>query len=60
MNTLVCHTDGCLNQDQPVQYDLAVVDPTDGTTSYVDNVLCGPCGQPITDIQPAIQRGAPV
>jgi len=59
MNTLICHTPGCVNQDKPVPFELAVVDPNDGTTSYVDSVVCGPCQQPITDIQPPIVPGAP-
>jgi len=60
MNTLTCHTPGCPSQGEPVQYELAVVNPVDGTTSYVNTVICGLCGQPITDIQPPIELGAPV
>jgi hypothetical protein len=60
MNTLVCHTVDCINEDLPVEFDLAVVDPNDGTVSYVDSVICGPCRQPITDIDPPIQQGKPL
>jgi hypothetical protein len=59
MSTLTCHTSGCMNEGRPIEFELAVLDPTDGTVSYVDSVICGPCRQPITDIDPPPDLGAP-
>jgi hypothetical protein len=39
--TLTCHTDGCANEDIPIE---VMVDPT------VTRFGCGVCGQPITDV----------
>lgn len=38
--TVICHTPGCENEGIPIQ------------VLYVEVVLCGPCGQQITDINP--------
>jgi hypothetical protein len=48
-----------MNEGRPIEFELAVLDPTDGTVSYVDSVICGPCRQPITDIDPPPDLGAP-
>lgn len=49
MATLVCHTDGCPNAGIPIQYDATFTDD-DGETRNVDLIVCGPCGQEITDV----------
>jgi hypothetical protein len=54
VSTVTCHTDGCENDGVPIEMDLTVewVDEWGEThTSTVTSVVCGPCGQPITDIQ---------
>lgn len=43
MRTATCHTTGCAAADVACTVDPALLDP--GTT-----ILCGTCGQPITDI----------
>lgn len=60
MSTLICHTDGCENQDEPVEMDLSVVDPWTGQTVYVDSAVCGMCWAPITDVDPPFEPGTPV
>ena len=59
MSIVICHTEGCVNQDVAVYMNLATVDPQNGTLEYVGAVSCGPCGQPITDINPPLDPGAP-
>jgi hypothetical protein len=59
VSTLTCHTTGCINQDTPVELDITVTDDTTGAVTYVDNVVCGWCQQPITDISPPFTPGAP-
>lgn len=44
---VTCHTPGCGNAEQPI--DLTFPD-VDGHPLVLDAVLCGPCGQPITDV----------
>lgn len=41
LSTVICHTDGCENAGVPI------------TLPVADVVVCGPCGQTITDITPA-------
>lgn len=48
MATVTCHTDGCANKDHPIVLDLDWTDE-EGVTHTVDMVICGVCGQPITD-----------
>jgi hypothetical protein len=50
MSTVTCHTDGCPNADIPITIDLTHTDPDTGAFETVGSVICGPCGQPITDI----------
>jgi hypothetical protein len=50
MSVLTCHTDGCLNQDEPIDMDLDYTDEG-GQTQTITDVFCGVCSQPITDIQ---------
>jgi hypothetical protein len=59
MNTVTCHTDGCANSgitiDMQLSFDVVDIDGT--TTTYtVGSVSCGICGQPITDIEPPLDR----
>lgn len=42
--TVICHTDGCENFDILIEV----------VTYQGYTVICGPCGQPITDITPVI------
>lgn len=46
MAWLTCHTQGCGNEGVPIELD--IIDPETGEP--VSSVLCGPCGQPITDV----------
>ena len=46
MAKLTCHTTGCSNAGIPI--DLDIVDPETGQP--VDVVVCGACGQSITDV----------
>lgn len=59
MSALTCHTAGCPNQDLPIEMGLTVVDPDTGALVYVDSVVCGACGQPITDVVPPFTAGGP-
>ena len=47
-HTVTCHTEKCENED----IEITVVDP--GTV-----ILCGPCGQQITDIVPPLPEPKP-
>jgi hypothetical protein len=49
MATVTCKTEGCGNEGIPLSVNLSFVDD-DGETQYVDAVMCGVCGQPITDV----------
>ena len=48
MATVTCRTEGCTNRDQPI--DLELTFELDGQVQTVEAVVCGACGQPITDI----------
>jgi hypothetical protein len=50
MATVTCHTDGCENNGIPIEMDLTFTDDEDNVHT-VGSVSCGPCGQPITDIE---------
>jgi len=39
VRTVTCHTEGCDNETLPITFPCA------------DEVICGACGHPITDIQ---------
>jgi hypothetical protein len=54
MTTVTCHTPDCGNADQPIDVDLTFTDP-DGETHTVDAVVCGVCGNPITDLGAATE-----
>lgn len=58
MSTLICHTRGCQNQDAPIQLNLSITDLETGQLVYVDEVVCGLCRQPISDVDPPFQPGA--
>lgn len=49
MDTVICHTEGCANADEPVLMELTWTDE-EGQTQRVDSVTCGVCWQPITDV----------
>ena len=42
---VTCHTDGCENSD------IAIIIGADAENPIV---VCGPCGQQITDVQPVV------
>lgn len=50
MSVVTCHTDGCLNAGVGIETDLTYPDPDTGQRETITHVVCGPCGQPITDI----------
>jgi hypothetical protein len=50
MSIVTCHTDGCTSQGVPIPMELSYTDPTSGTEITVATVICGACGQQITDI----------
>jgi len=52
MTSVICHTPGCLNEDIPVELETTYVDDG-GQTRDVDAVICGPCGEPITNVREA-------
>jgi hypothetical protein len=47
MQTATCHTEGCGNAGHGIALDF--LDPD----TPVDVVVCGGCGQPITDVRDA-------
>ena len=49
MSTVTCHTDGCENEGVPIEVDRSI-DVGDGEVVESPTVVCGPCGQQITDI----------
>lgn len=52
MTTATCHTDDCGNADIPLDVgDLSAPDPF-GDPWVEPNVVCGVCGQQITDLEP--------
>jgi hypothetical protein len=48
MATVTCHAAGCGNADVPI--DLPLVSEREGETVEASSVVCGVCGQEITDI----------
>lgn len=49
MTTVTCHTEGCANAGIPLDVSLSWTDDA-GDAHTVTEVICGPCGNPITDI----------
>lgn len=49
MATLTCHTEGCANAEQALEYELTYRDEQNRVQQITD-VECGVCHQPITDI----------
>ena len=49
MATVTCRTEECPNQGAGIELVLTYEDE-EGATVAVDAVVCGVCGQPITDI----------
>lgn len=51
MSTVTCRTEGCGNADIPLEMDLRILDVAGQPTGeMIENVICGACGEPITDI----------
>lgn len=50
MSTVTCHTEGCGNAEQPIEIELTYRDDNN-VVVQVTHVVCGVCGNPITDIQ---------
>jgi hypothetical protein len=50
MSTVTCRTAGCENNGIQIELDLTFRDDQ-GVVHQVDTVICGACGQPITDIK---------
>ena len=60
MSVATCHTAGCENDGIPVDVgDLTYTDEETGE-EYPMTVVCGPCGNPITDVSEAPEPGPPV
>lgn len=51
MATVTCHTEDCGNADQSIDVGPLTYEDEEGTTQEVGAVICGVCGQSITDIQ---------
>ena len=51
MATVTCHTHGCAKENEAVPDVPVTVTGEDGNETPEDAVICGVCGQPITDIQ---------
>jgi hypothetical protein len=50
VNTVTCRTEGCENNGIGIEMALDYTDPDTGEQVHISAVVCGPCGQPITDI----------
>ena len=50
MAAVTCRTEGCGNADIPIELTLVWTDEG-GQEHSIDQVTCGVCGQPITDIR---------
>jgi hypothetical protein len=49
MAQVTCHTEGCDNAGIPLEVTLTYTDET-GEVQTVAGVVCGVCGNPITDV----------
>jgi hypothetical protein len=54
MSVCTCHTEGCDNAGEPIELTLSYPDAETGETVYVSSVVCGVCGQEITDVDPPL------
>lgn len=52
MGTVTCHTRGCGNARIPIETTTSWEEG--GETYYVSSVVCGVCGEPITDVEPPL------
>lgn len=50
MTAATCHTDGCPNAEITIDVETTYTDPDTGETMTVEGVICGVCGNPITDL----------
>lgn len=53
MSIVTCHSPGCGNDGIPIELSLASADPETGVPIEVSVVMCGGCGEQITDIADA-------
>ncbi|GAB7005794.1 hypothetical protein JCM18899A_32670 [Nocardioides sp. AN3] len=51
MAIVTCHTEGCSSSSRAIELPLTYPDQDTGENKTVDTVMCGACGQQITDIQ---------
>lgn len=49
MSIVTCHTPGCGNAGIDIDMELTI--EIDGEPTVVDQVVCGVCNQPITDVR---------
>lgn len=49
--TATCHTPDCQNDGVEIAVDVVTEDPETGEALPAPTFLCGPCGNPITDIE---------
>jgi hypothetical protein len=58
-HTVTCHTEGCGNADAAIELELGYTDPMSGDFYPVDSVVCGVCGEQITDVEPPLETVDP-
>jgi len=54
MHTAICRTETCENNGLPIGVVGETIDPITEEMMPVTAVQCGPCGQPIIDIDPPL------
>ena len=54
MFMVTCRTEGCENQDVPIEISSTSINPITGEVIPVVRVQCGPCGHAITDVVPPL------
>jgi hypothetical protein len=58
MATATCHAEGCSNAGQPLEVTTSFED-VDGNEAFVSSVVCGACGNEITDVDPPLPGSEP-
>lgn len=58
-STVTCHTPGCTNADEPLELYLSWEDDETGDEQWVSAVMCGVCGNEITDVVPPLPSNEP-
>lgn len=51
MAYVTCHTPGCANAGIHIEVELTYKDWDTGEIERIDQVVCGVCSKPITDVQ---------